>query len=77
VLYSGYIVLKIHIEDGKGDWVKCDGLKIGVKVGDQYHFDDTPNFSLESAMTMTKAVQLSIKISGIRIVMSALAYINY
>ena len=47
-------------------------MKIGVKVGDQYHFDDTPNFSLESAMTMTKAVQLSIKISGIRIVMSVL-----
>jgi len=59
--------LKIHvaIEEGTCDWVKCDSVKIGVKTGDQYHFDDTPNFSLGPAMTMTKAVQLSIKISGI------------
>ncbi|XP_065883713.1 uncharacterized protein [Dysidea avara] len=51
-------------KDGSGDWVKCDGVKIGVKAGDQYHFDDTPNFSLESARTITKVMQLSIKISG-------------
>ena len=53
-------------DDGLGDWVKCDGLKMGVKVDDQYHFDATPNFNIESARTMTKAVQLSIKISGIK-----------
>jgi len=39
---------------------------MGVKVDDQYHFDATPNFNIESARTMTKAVQLSIKISGIK-----------
>jgi len=61
--------LKTHvaIEDRTCDWVKCDGVKIGVKAGNQYHFDDTPNFSLGPAMTMTKAVQLSIQISGIRL----------
>jgi len=58
------VVLKVYIEDGTGDWVKCDGLEMGVKVDDQYHFDEAPNFNIDSARTMTKAVQLSIKISG-------------
>jgi len=41
--------------------VKCDSLKMGIKVDNQYHFDEAPNFNIEWALK--NHLQLSIKIS--------------
>ena len=63
-LYSGCASLHTLVDDGTGDWVKCDDAWIGVESYRDYRFLDTPNFNIESAKTGTLAVRLNIKIPG-------------
>ena len=58
-------ILLIFIGDGLGEWVKCDDGWVGEQLLiDKYHFYDTPNFTVKSAVTETVAIRLCIKIEG-------------